>query len=798
MGFYDNDHGLFTFPEFRNRGIIKLAPDALVFISGNFGTSVVAPVSGGTQKVDFRDGISSISVQNSVDPPGSSTASIEIIAPIYNDKSRYWVDFRGFDGRLYRRNYFVPMMEVKVFFKGRYLVGSAGGAQPQYYPAFWGFINSVEENFSGGTYKITLNCSDMLAWWGRIQVAFKPSVESDVFTGGLQGLTAYGSRYTTMNAFEIIYALVTEMGYENFVTPDWLGKVTPSGNIFSRTEMKVIWGGILDYWKRRWQGLVKGDVNAAGRQGDLQSGINILKMYGATGQLINPPNQPKSQLKADVQQFQKDKDCTNPAKEASKSHPAFAYGKDDKYIKEFQVFHEFETMGSLDQADYQDKIQIATEVKNRVEYEFYQDVNGNFIFKPPFYNLNVKPLMPYRIKPADILSYSFGINSDEIVTALEVQTSIQQNIRDESWVNMVGYHIDMDLAKKYGHRFKKISLWYVSGSNLAKALAVGHLSLQNVKAYTGNITMPGRPEIKLGYPIYVEHRDSFHYVKSINHAFDYGGSFTTTLSLEAERALAYDHDTTDPNSNHFVISKNMVYKLKEPFNLTPDKTLNKTKTTAQQVSKSSDPNQKLTELNKGASFVTAMGTGRYALREGQVSEQTATPTSVPYSDEEGYRVIGSFRYGRGIVVKAGSVVGIDLTPQNGQTAEQTAQERQAQLITNMRTIADEESSTMGAYFAVNKQTFNSETNKDGIENIIPSYLELDKEFFLQPGNNQSATEITISYTDQEQKINETNILNGNLIGGSTKVTIDKVDGATSEAIGASVKGLSAFGGGEVG
>jgi hypothetical protein len=776
MGFYDNDHGLFTFPEFKNRGIIKLAPDALTFISGNFGTSVVAPVSGGTQKVDFRDGISSITVQNNVDPPGTSTASIEIIAPIYNDKSRYWVDFKGFDGRLYRRNYFVPMMEVKIFFKGRYLVGSGSGAQPQYYPAFWGFINSVEENFSGGTYKITLNCVDMLAWWGRVQVAFKPSVESDVFTGNLQGLTAYGSRYTTMNAFEIVYALVTEMGYENFITPDWLGKVTPSANIFSRTEMKVIWGGILDYWKKRWQGLVTGDVNAPNRQGNLRSGVNILKMYGAAGQLINDPNQPPSTLPPDVQKFQSDKDCTNKAKEASKSHPAFAFGKLDKYIKEFQVFHEFETMGSMDQADYQDKIQIVTEVKNRVEYEFYQDVNGNFIFKPPFYNLNVKTLMPYRIKPDDILSYSFGVNSDEITTCLEVQTGIQMNIRDQGWVNAVGYHIDMDLAKKYGHRFKKISLWYMSESPLTKALAVGHLTLQNVKAYTGNISMPGRPEIKLGYPIYVEHRDSFHYVKSINHSFDYGGSFTTTLSLEGERAIAYDYD---PEENKFSVSKNMVYKLQIPYDLTPDKSLDKTKTTAQQKEKDKgNANKKLSELYKGAGFVTAMGTGRYAIRPGTVDEQSITPTTVPYSDEEGYRVIGSYKYGRGIIVKAGSVVGADLPPDDGQTAEQTALLRQSQLITNMTTVADEESSVMGTYFGVNKQTIKGDANPDGIENLIPPYLELDKEFY----KGQATTDITISYTKDEEIIKQMSIQGSNYVGGSPKVISSQAGQVSSETI----------------
>jgi len=39
MGRYNSNSGLFTMEEFKNRGVLKMAPDAIVFISGNFGTS---------------------------------------------------------------------------------------------------------------------------------------------------------------------------------------------------------------------------------------------------------------------------------------------------------------------------------------------------------------------------------------------------------------------------------------------------------------------------------------------------------------------------------------------------------------------------------------------------------------------------------------------------------------------------------------------------------------------------------------------------------------------------------------
>ena len=155
------DNGIFTLQEFKNRGVIKLAPDALVYISGDLKTEVITPAN--TKDVSFNDGISTLSIQNNVDPPGSSNASIEIITPIYGEGSKYWIIFRDGDTgkKISWVPWIVPMMEVKIFLKGRFMVGDS----PRYYPAFWGFITNVEENYSGGVYKINLSCADMLHWW---------------------------------------------------------------------------------------------------------------------------------------------------------------------------------------------------------------------------------------------------------------------------------------------------------------------------------------------------------------------------------------------------------------------------------------------------------------------------------------------------------------------------------------------------------------------------------------------------------------------------------------------------------
>lgn len=734
MGRYDGnnwDSGLFTISDFKNRGVTKLAPDALVFISGNMGTSVLTPVSGKTQNVNFQDGITTINVQNNIDPPGSSTASIEIVTPIYNEQSNYWIKIKGDDGRTYSTPCFVPMMEVKVWFKGRFMVGGA----PQYYPAFWGFIISVDESYSGGLYRITLNCADMLHWWTYVNVAYKPNPASNIFFKGKQGLTAFPSRYKRSNAFEIIYSLVNEMGYENFTPPDWLAKKTSLGVIFPNSLVENVFGGILQYWNKRFQG-----------QG------NLLRMYGAQGNLIIDPKNKETVLPENPQH--QEYPGIDKTKGGSYSLVKEGYSIDDKSLKGFEVFMQFDKMGNLDTAEYLSKLEIATQIKSMVEYEFFQDVNGNFIFKPPFYNLNTKNLMPYRIKAQDILSYSSTINSDEIVTSLEVQSSIHQAIRDPSFVNNVGYHIDMDMVKRFGERFRRITVWWLSNSGVTRSAAVGHMSLLNAKAFTGNVTIPGRPELRMGYPVFIEHKDMFYYVRSINHTFDYGGSFTTTLSLEGARNRVYDEKT-------FQIQKDKIYKLTDAQLISALESNKKQQTkvaeaqTSQKTTISSsadqqraiisnnqinviqtDPEKKLEEVLRNSGYISSSIPGRYTITNRTLPEQVMLQSdTIPFTDDEGYKVVGGFRYGRGIVMKSGTVLdGATINAALYSSSERIQGQRQADVVTNMRTQADIESNYMADYFKIE--------NTLGVESSIPSYLELINNATVPQTGAQQARVVT--------------------------------------------------------
>jgi hypothetical protein len=52
---------------------------------------------------------------------------------------------------------------------------------------------------------------------------------------------------------------------------------------------------------------------------------------------------------------------------------------------------------------------------------------------------------------------------------------------------------------------------------------------------TCNVTIPLRPEIRPGYPVYIPYMDTFYYISGVSHTFGYQSSCQTTLTLTAKR-----------------------------------------------------------------------------------------------------------------------------------------------------------------------------------------------------------------------------------------------------------------------
>ncbi len=664
--------GLFTLKEFYNRGVIKLAPDVLVYIGGSLTTSVIAPVSGKDDTVSFNDGITSVNVQNNIDPPGTSTATIEITTPIYGEKSKYWTYFKGIDSNSpVRAPLFVPMMEVKIYYKGRFMVNGS----PKYYPAFWGFITNVEENYSGGVYKINLTCADTLHWWGYSTINIHPISEANIMSGGNLILTAFSTIFRRLNPYQILYKLTTDMGMHQFVTSAWAGQKTPLNSIYPTGLFRKVTQGIMAYWQQRFANMG-----------------SLLKMYGINGKRVDRNGVQERQPEIYVPK----KPGNSLQQKATEPQDKSLFSLDRNYIRQFEIFVDYDDMGGWDNSEYMTKLQIATEVKTKTDFEFYQDVDGNFIFKPPFYNLNVKGVLPYTLLPSDIINYTHSTDTEGLITVMTVNTPLDKNLRTTTYALGKGFHMDIDLAKRFGIRHQEMTMEYINNQALARTLALGEMNKINSKATTGSVTIPGRPEIRLGYPVYIEHRDSFHYVRAINHAFEYGGTFTTTLSLETERVKIYDPDDNWEPYLDKVYSYTGKAAPKDPKK---DPNVD----TPPTIAVTQDVEKKQQDLMVGERVLHSMQQGKYALVDRQGDSQlSATSTTVPYTDEFGYRVVGSFPYGRALN-PVSVVTNTDDLPYLKETY----------LTTMARPVHEYESESMNILFF---------DDKDG---AVPNYLNLE-------------------------------------------------------------------------
>jgi hypothetical protein len=79
-----------------------------------------------------------------------------------------------------------------------------------------------------------------------------------------------------------------------------------------------------------------------------------------------------------------------------------------------------------------------------------------------------------------------------------------------------------------------------------------------------SFTIPLRPEIKLGFPLFIPHRDMYGYVKSVNIQFQIGGSATMSITLDALRKRAmFPQEQAMPDGTKgtiFVAQPNLVLK----------------------------------------------------------------------------------------------------------------------------------------------------------------------------------------------------------------------------------------------
>ncbi len=540
------------------RNVVQWTPDFLVYLNGD--TSLPGcPTC--RHNINLNEFINSVSVDFGVEP-GASNCSIGMTIP------RHYGDSLFRDGNTLLR----PALEIHVYFRGyfpmkglttpnsRPVAGVNLGDIPQhpYYPVFHGVVTQVTHEYSGGFYTANMTCAGMLHFWETQKMS---GAQGGSFFGarpvnsGVQ-TTLTGHPMSGKSPYGIIYSLYRDTAGVADGVGFALSSRTNYGAI-NATTGDSLYAMSLRYWEQRFRGKIYG-----------------LRMHGASGQLFTSSQQAYLSLYGTSPLAGGGQHSTanvsnstgHPSDDAFAQDPSIllglrAQGADGRVLRQpdtilsgalnnrgrlglnvlqLQAFPtDIGAYGQVNlwESTYESKMDIATAVTNVCGYEFYQDADGDLVFKPPLYNLDTSSSRVYRIEPEDIVSINFT-EAEPNATYCVIKGGAFQNMRgvvDESEWGCRSTYVDYKLVAQYGWKEASLESTYYTNAKSAFFFAINYLDRQNAGTNGCTVTIPLRPEIRPGYPVYIPHIDCFYYVTQVSHSMNLGSECTTTLTLTARR-----------------------------------------------------------------------------------------------------------------------------------------------------------------------------------------------------------------------------------------------------------------------
>jgi hypothetical protein len=476
------------------RPTVAMAPDAKVYINGS---PLVLGCTECRRRFDINKYVTSVQVDLNVESaPGS--ASVNLSLP------RHMVDEFFFEGE----PIITPMMEIEIYAKGYFLVEGV----PQYYPIFWGLVTEVTDNYSGGEHTVSLSCSDILKWWELCKMNVNPAFSQPAPQLGRDYI--YGSLFKA-NIYDIIWTLA-QQSFGDIVHAT--GSLTSTFKEQSkRATFDKAMGSIVSYWTERFS----------------QMRSNLL-LYGVRGGAV----------RGDMLYASSGKGVQKYASQAVRSANGGSDGSqlyfDPDDVIPFRSNLSDAAQINFYQSEFQSKLEIANACKEAAGFEFYMDVTGDIVFKPPFFNLDTLGNKPTSwIQDIDIIDWNFSKSEAEVVTHLQMQGSFEGGPMDygitSDYNTPFQQVIDYHLLKDYGWRTQTFNAEYMADANSMFWTGVDMLDRFNSKRHRATVTIPIRPELRLGFPLYIAPKDQMWYLQGLSHSITMGGRAQTQLTLTAKR-----------------------------------------------------------------------------------------------------------------------------------------------------------------------------------------------------------------------------------------------------------------------
>lgn len=514
---------------YSNTPTVKRIPrDAMIFINHDYNLPLV---SGDIENSLLQTAVSTVSVGlGTKNSPGSCNFTIEIprhkIREYFN-KYRFML---------------TPMMEVEVYFKGCFTIqDDAGNEGIPYYKAFWGIISNVDFSYSSGVHRLSVQCLDILRIL-QIMKYMQNLASVGVFGEGFYHLnrnslphpmespSAYAGALMKMTPYQAILTLM-RFGFQNVVLPEtWLqaginsqgapGTVKQSMDLkgstafaaFDKSGLKSNAGlaydfnDIIGYWQHRF-GAIQGK----------------LRMYG-----LAEASEPTMYSTVD-----KGKTTS----EILARYASFkTWALDAEIINNTLplVANMLETNIGLS-GDGTSVLDIIKRIVDSIGWEFFMNTDGDIDCKPPFYNMEVRNNPIHVITAEELIGFNFGENEGNICNVLTVTGDWTAYSSTNRAAVPLGFHMNFPSVKKFCIRHQEISRPWAQSYDLCRILAVAEMDLQNCASMSFSLTIKGRPELKIGYPVYIKPFDFYAYVTQKQSSFTFGGSYDDTLTLTACR-----------------------------------------------------------------------------------------------------------------------------------------------------------------------------------------------------------------------------------------------------------------------
>lgn len=527
----------------QNRDVIKQASDIIVYIDG--ADYLVNPYLGDSGiNVPFNNFVNSWQSTYDIDamvPSGSLT----LVVPV-QDQSLF--ELPGGNKIL------KSMAEIRVFAKGFYF---SQNGNTMYRQIFKGYITAVNSVNDGTTVTYTLPCRGALGLLERMQIDQQPATMSSSpltvtpFSSSQHNLDPY-----KMIAWVFLYSSMVD-GFELYGLQNARMERAfrgPNGE----QEGNPYYEAVEERYVAKWQALLYDlarDVHIFGAP-NVQ---DIIKEITAS---IKKPDASQTPWNKEALGIWADQLGTESESTQVTQQTDF-YTQLRGYLPDFQI-----STIQLFNGRVTTRLERLRHIVSLIGFEAYQDIDGAIVIKPPLYNLDVVNLfndgsvanVPADPTPDPSLAWITDATNPFVIQASEIAPG-ESETEDEAGVRLTritargnynpGFQFqaakelltvaeDIDVAKlaQYGLRTEppREAPWFRDGDDKAiYAYAASEMARANKGYRTFAFSIPLRPELKLGFPLYFPHKDMYGYIKSVTMNWTKGGDATTSVICDSLR-----------------------------------------------------------------------------------------------------------------------------------------------------------------------------------------------------------------------------------------------------------------------